>query len=300
VLVKIRATTVSSADWMVRSLEVPRGFGVFARPAFGLFGPRKQILGSELSGEIEAVGSAVTRFAVGDEVFAFPGFDLGCHAEYRTLSEQGRIEHMPEGVSFEEAAAICFGGTTALHYLRDLAKIEPGNDVLIIGASGAVGSAAVQLAKHFGARVAAVTSTSNLERVEQLGADRVIDYRKEHWSGDQARYDVIFDTVGATGWSESEDSLKKGGRLLLCAATLPQLLGALRGPRKEGKRVLAGNSPETLRDMQELKSLAEAGRYRPLIDRCFPLHQIVEAHEYVATGRKRGSVVVTVGHSSSS
>jgi NADPH:quinone reductase-like Zn-dependent oxidoreductase len=294
VLIKIKASTVSAGDWRARSLQMPAGFGLFARPVFGLFGPRKKVLGTELAGKIEAVGSAVRKFKVGDAVFAYPGFDMGCHAEYRTLPEDGRLVHMPAGVSFEEAASISFGGVTALKFLRDLAKLESGDDVLIIGASGAVGSAAVQLAKHFGARVTGVTSTPNLERVLALGADRVIDYTKTRFQEGGEKYGLIFDTVGSTSFSSCEGALKEDGRLILSAGSLPQILGSNWASRRSRKKVVAGNAPERVEHLHFLKELVEAGRYRPLIDRTYPLDQIVDAHAYVETGRKRGSVVLTM------
>ncbi|MBI4511846.1 MAG: NAD(P)-dependent alcohol dehydrogenase [Deltaproteobacteria bacterium] len=299
VLIRIRASTVSSGDWRARSLKVPAGFGIFARPVFGLFGPRKKILGTELAGEIEAVGSAVKKFKVGDAVFAFPGFDLGCHAEYRTMPEDGRLVLMPTGVSFEEAASISFGGSTALYYLRDLAHIKRGDDVLIIGASGAVGSAAVQLAKHFGAKVAGVTSTPNLERVVELGADRVIDYTKTSFLEGGDKYDIIFDTVGNASLSSCASSLKEDGRLLLCVASLFQILGSFWSSMTSKKKVIAGNAAERVDDLRTLKELIEAGQYRPLIDRSYPLDQIALAHAYAETGRKRGSVVITMDRATS-
>ena len=294
VLIKIKASTVSSADCRARSLKVPAGFGLFARPVFGLFGPRKVILGTELAGVIEAVGNGVRKFKVGDAVFAFPGFDMGGHAEYRTLPEDGRLVLMPEGVSFEEAAALSFGGTTALYFLRDRAKCKPGDDVLIIGASGAVGSAAVQLAKHFGAKVTGVTSTPNMERVSQLGADRVIDYTKTRFLDGAEKYDIVFDTVGSTSFPACEAALKEDGRLLLCAASLPQILESGWASRGSKKRVVVGNAPERVEDLHYLKELVQKGQFRPLIDRSYPLEQIADAHAYVDAGRKRGSVVITM------
>lgn len=292
VLIRIRASTVSSGDARARSLKVPAGFGLFARPVFGLFKPRRMILGTELAGEIAAVGSGVTRFKVGDRVFAFPGFGMGCHAEYRTMPEEGCLQPVPAGLSFEEAAALSFGGTTALYYLRDLAKLQRGEQVLIIGASGAVGSAAVQIARHLGARVTGVTSSANLERVRGLGAERVIDYTAGDYLRSGERYDVILDTVGSTGYSDCQPALKSEGRLLLVAASLPQILGAGWVSLTSRHRVIAGNARESVEDLRYLKELAEAGHYRPLIDRRYPLEQIVDAHAHVDTGRKRGSVVI--------
>jgi NADPH:quinone reductase-like Zn-dependent oxidoreductase len=294
VLIRVGASTVSSADWRARSLAMPPGFGPFARLVFGLRRPRKPILGSELAGEIAAVGRAVTRFRVGDPVIAFPGFALGCHAEYRVMSERGRLVPRPAGVTLEEAAAIAFGGTTALHFLRDRGTVQPGEEILVVGAAGAVGSAAVQLARHLGARVTGVTSTRNVERVLGLGAHRVVDYTAERYLDDADRYDVIFDTVGAVATAAGLRALRGGGRLLLGAGGLAQVLGAARGSRRGGKRVLAGAAPERLEHLRDLAALAAAGHYRPLVDRVYPLDRIVEAHARVETGRKQGSVVITM------
>lgn len=294
VLIRIEASTVSSGDWRARSLDLPAGFGLFGRPVFGMFGPRKPILGTELSGTIEAVGKAVTRFKVGDAVFASTGFGMGCHAEYRTMREDGPIVRMPAGVSFEEAAAISFGGNTALYYLRDLGKIAAGDEILIIGASGAVGSAAVQLAKHFGAVVTAVTSTPNVERVTGLGADRVIDYTKASFLDDGKRYDFIFDAVGSTEFASCQSAMKENGRLLLSGASLPQILRSKWHAKSGKQQVFAGAAAERVENLQYLRDLVQLGRFRPLIDRSYPLERIVDAHAYVDTGRKRGSVVITM------
>ncbi len=294
VLIRIKASTVSSGDRRARSLDMPAGFGLFARPVFGMLGPRRGILGTELAGEIEALGKAVTQFKVGDAVFASTGFGMGCHAEYRTMPEDGALVPMPAGASFEEAAAISFGGNTALHYLRDLGQIAAGDEILIIGASGAVGSAAVQLARHFGARVTAVTSTPNLARVTTLGADRVIDYTQASFLDDGKQYDLIFDTVGSTEYSACRGALKEAGRLLLCGASLPQILRSQLHARSSKHKVVAGAAAERAENLRYLKDLVESGRYRPLIDRSYPLEDIVEAHAYVETGRKRGSVVITM------
>lgn len=294
VLIRVKASTVSSGDRRARSLDMPAGFGVFARPVFGFFAPRQPILGTELAGEIEAVGKAVTKFKVGDAVFASTGFGMGCHAEYRTMPEDGPLVPIPAGVGFEEAAAISFGGNTALYFLRDLGTIASGEEVLIIGASGAVGSAAVQLAKHFDAKVTAVTSTQNVERVKALGADRVIDYTKASFLDDGKQYDLIFDTVGSTAYASCRAALKEEGRLLLCGASLPQMLGSKWDARSSKQKVFAGTASERVENLRYLKDLVEAGRYRPLIDRSYPLEQIAAAHAHVDTGRKRGSVVITL------
>lgn len=294
VLIKIHATTVSSGDWRARSLSMPPGFGPIAPLVFGVRGPRQPILGTELSGVIEAIGAHVSKFKLGDAVFAFPSFAMGAHAEYRTLPQDGPIVLKPRNLSFSEAAALSFGGVTALQFVRDRAKVRAGEKVLVIGASGAVGSAAVQLAKNFGASVTGVCSGANLDLVESIGADRVIDYAKEDFikSGDQ--YDIICDTIGVTSFAACKDALKPGGRLLLVASGLAQVLGA--GRKLNGKAVMAGTGSATPEHLLFLKELTEAGRFRPVIDRRLPFEQIVEAHRRVDTGRKAGSVVVLVSN----
>jgi NADPH:quinone reductase-like Zn-dependent oxidoreductase len=293
-LVRIRATTVSTADWRARSLVMPRGFGPFGRLAFGLLGPRQPILGTELAGIVEAVGARVTRFKPGDEVVAFLGAQFGCHAEYRVVPESANIVRKPVPLSFEEAGAMCFGGMTALYYLRSFGQVLRGDEVLVIGASGAVGSAAVQLAKHFGAVVTGVCSGANVEAVRSLGAARVIDYTREDYAASAGRFDIVFDTTGRASFAACGHLLKPGGRLLLVVATLGQLLGA-GWPRPEGKRVIAGPAKERLEDLVLLAQLAEAGAYRPLVGCSFPLEQIVEAHRLVDSGHKRGSAVISLG-----
>jgi len=293
VLIRICATTVTSGDWRVRTMRVPRGLGLVARLALGIRGPRQPILGTELAGVVESVGAAVTRFQPGDEVFAFPGGKMGCHAEYRVLSENGPIARKPEALSFEEAASLSFGGSTALHYLRK-ARIQKGDKVLVVGASGGVGTAMVQLAKHFGAVVTGVTSTGNLDLVASLGADEVIDYSREDWWSRGDAFDIIADTVGATPFSKCKPALKEKGRLLAIAADLPQMLAALWAPLTGSQRVIAGPAEERPEDIPQLAELAAAGLLRAVIDRTYPFDRLPEAHAYVETGRKRGSVVVQV------
>lgn len=294
ILIRVRATTVNSGDWRVRSLDVPDGFRLLSRLFLGYSKPRQPILGTELAGTIEAVGAGVTKFKVGDDVFAFSGVHMGCHAEYKCMPEDGRVVPKPKNISYDEAAALSFGGTTALSFFRR-AKLQRGETVLVNGASGAVGVALVQLAKHFGAEVTAVCSGANAELVRSLGATRVIDYTKEDFSKNGETYDVIADTAGTAPFSRCQGSLKGGGRLLLILAGLGETLRAPWISLWGDKRVIAGPVAEDVEDLRLLAELTSADKFRPVIDRRYPFDQIVEAHRYVDTGRKRGSVVVTLG-----
>lgn len=293
VLVKIHATTVTSGDWRVRTLTMPRGFAPIARLALGITRPRQPILGTELAGVIETVGKEVTRFRPGDEVLGFPGGQMGCHAQYRVLAESGPIALKPSNLSFEQAASLCFGGSTALHFLRK-AEIKAADKVLVIGASGGVGTAVVQLAKHFGAEVTGVTSGTNLDLVMSLGADAAIDYTKEDFTARNETYDVIADTVAATSFARCKDALRENGRLLVIAGGMPDLLASLWVPLTGSRKVIAGPAEERPEDVQRLADLAESGALKPVIDRRYSFTQMAEAHAYVATGRKRGSVVVSM------
>jgi NADPH:quinone reductase-like Zn-dependent oxidoreductase len=293
VLIRINATTVTTGDWRARSLTLPAGFGFMGRLVFGVFGPRKPILGTELAGEIEAIGKAVTRFKVGDQVFAFAGASFGCHAEYRTMAEDGLIALKPANLSFEAAAALSFGGTTALSNLRK-ADIKAGDSVLVVGASGCVGTAAVQLAKHFGAKVTGVCSTPNVELVRSIGADKVIDYTKEDFAKGDETYDIIVDTTATAPFSRVDAVLKPGGRLVVVLGSLGQAMGIGSPSKKSGKKVIQGLPTVTVEDMQLLARLAETGEIEPVIDRSYPLKDGAEAHAYVDTGHKRGSVVLRV------
>lgn len=294
VLVQIHATTVTSGDWRARSLHMPGGFGLLGRFVFGVFGPRQPILGTELAGVVEAVGKAVTHFKARDEVFAFPGASYGSHAEYRTMAEDGLIAIKPANLTFEEAAALSFGGANALIFLRDKAGIKLGDEVLVVGASGGVGTAAVQIAKHFGAEVTGVTSTANLKLVLSIGAGKVIDYTKENFANTGETYDIILDTTGTAPFARCETALKPGGRLVVLQGTLAQALGMGRPSNASSKKVIAGVAAVRPKDLQYLARLAEAGEFRPVIDRSYPLEQAAEAHAYVDTGRKRGNVVMTI------
>jgi NADPH:quinone reductase-like Zn-dependent oxidoreductase len=295
VLIKTHATTVTSGDWRARSLDMPVGFGLISRLVFGVSRPRRPILGTELAGEVESVGKDVTKFNVGDQVFAFSGAGMGCHAEYKCMPEAGAVVRKPANLTYEEAAALSFGGTTALDFFRR-AKLQSGEKVLVNGASGGVGTAAVQLAKHFGAHVTGVCSTANVELVRSLGANHVIDYTKEDFAENGETYDIIVDTVGTAPFSRSKGSLKERGRLLLILGGLPDILRMPWVSMTSSKKVIAGPAAERAEDLRFLAKLAEAGAFKPVIDRRYPFEQITEAHRYVDTGRKKGNVVITLEH----
>jgi NADPH:quinone reductase-like Zn-dependent oxidoreductase len=293
ILVRIHATTVTSGDWRMRSLEVPTGFGVMARLALGVFRLRQPILGSELAGTVETVGSEVTGFGIGARIFAFTGARGGSHAEYIALREDAAIAHKPSNLSFEESAALSFGGTTALSFLRR-AGIQRGDRVLINGASGGVGTAAVQLAKHFGAHVTGVCSTGNMALVESIGADRVVDYTREDFVSNGTRYDIIMDTAGTVPFSRARKSLREGGRLLVVLGGVPAMLMGPWAALTTRLRIISGTASGSAEDLRFLAALAEEGRFKPVIDRRYAFDQIREAHRYVDLGHKKGNVVITV------
>lgn len=294
VLIRTRATTVSTGDWRARSLELPPGFGVFGRLAFGLTRPRQPILGTELSGTVAAVGAGVTGFTVGDAVFAFGDAKMGCHAEYKAFAATGLVAHKPKNLSFEQAAALSFGGMTVLSFFRRGA-LASGERVLINGASGTVGSAAVQIARHLGAEVTAVCGTRNVELVRSLGAQHVIDYTQADFTANGKMYDVIVDAAGNAAYPRVKRSLAKGGRLLVVLGGFADLVTSPLTGRIRGHQVIAGPALARVEEIQRLAEIAAAGAFTPLIDRVYPLEQIVDAHRRVDSGRKSGSVVVTLG-----
>jgi NADPH:quinone reductase-like Zn-dependent oxidoreductase len=294
VLVKIHAVPATAASLVGR-----KGDPFFARFVTGLIRPKKPIIGMELAGEIEAVGKDVKRFKEGDQVFGNSGLSLGAYAEYKCIPEEGALAIKPANITFEEAAAVIEGSLTALPFLKDAANIQSGDKVLINGASGAVGTAAVQIAKYFEAEVTGVCSTTNLELVKSLGADKVIDYTKEDFTKSGQTYDIIFDAVGKSSFSRCKSSLKPGGIYLTTVPTLtifPQMLWASIVGSKKARFMATGLRPssEMSKDLIFLKELIEAGKFRAVIDRRYPLEQTAEAHRYVETGHKKGNVVITV------
>jgi len=277
VLIKVHATTVTAADFRMRSFTVPAAVWIPARLALGITKPRQPIFGSELAGEVEVVGKDVTRFKVGDQVFASTLTEnFGGYAEYKSLPEKAMMVIKPANLSFEEAAALPIGATTALRLLRkgNTLASERGQKVLIYGASGSVGTYAVQLAKYFGAEVTGVCSTSNLEMVKSLGADHVIDYTKEDFSATEERYDVIYDTLGKFPKSQATKLLAPNGTFVSMANL---------------------STKEGMDNLVFIKELIEKGEIKAVIDRYYPLEEMVEAHKYVDLGHKKGNVVIRVG-----
>ncbi|NRR23329.1 NAD(P)-dependent alcohol dehydrogenase [Brevibacillus sp. MS2.2] len=273
ILVNVHATTVTSGDCRIRAFKSPFLLWIPMRLVLGLTKPRNPILGVELSGEVEAIGKHVERFKKGDQVYALSGMRCGAHAEYICLHENAIVGVKPTNVTHEEAAAIPFGGTTALHFFRK-GKLQKGQKVLIYGASGSVGTSAVQLAKYFGAEVTAVCSSANFDLVKSLGADTVIDYTEEDFTKKEERYDIVFDAVGKATKSECVRVLTPNGIFLTV----------------DGQ----GIAKVRTEDLDFLKELTEAGQMKAVIDRYYSLEQIPEAHRYVETGRKKGNVVIKI------
>lgn len=304
ILIKIYATTVNTGDLWARNFKAIalRDFSmsfpmwVATKLLFGINQPRIRILGAELAGEIAAVGSKVTRFQVGDQVFGYRGPAFGGNAEYLCMPESGLVAHMPTNLSFAEAAALPYGTMTAKNLLRKV-DLQPGQTILINGASGGIGSYAVQFAKHAGAEVTGVCSTAKVELVRVLGADHVIDYTQADFTQNGRRYDVIFDILGRSSFARCKGSLTPNGRYLLASFKTPQLLQMLQTSMRNGKKVICALSTESQADLLEIKVLAEAGVIQAHIDRSFPLAEVAAAHRYVEAGHKQGSVVITVAES---
>lgn len=286
-LVRVENVAVTVADSRIRGARFPKGFAPFARLAFGVFRPRKKVLGSCFSGVVAAVGSSVDNFAIGDEVCGTSGAKMGAYAEYVAVSAHKPIVKKPKGVSHKDAAGVLFGGTAALYFLRDRAKVFKGQNLLINGASGAVGTNGVQLARHFGASVTAVTSAANADLVKSLGAHKVVDYEKQNLTMLSQKYDVVLDTVGNIPIKAGKKLLTKDGKLLLMVASLPQMF-------QSSSQVLTGVAPEKVDDMAFLLSLVGRGELKVVIDKVYAIEDIVEAHRHVEKRNKKGNVVLSI------
>jgi NADPH:quinone reductase-like Zn-dependent oxidoreductase len=299
ILVRVRAASVNFGDIMARSFRsvTPRGFNMlfpfwlFAKISLGWRKPRLRILGNELAGEVEAVGRDVTRFKPGDRVFAYTGQRFGAYAEYCRVSERAAVAHMPANLSFEEAAVIPYGAVMALALLRK-ADLKPGQKILINGASGGIGAAAVQVANHLGAEVTAVCGGPRTGYVLALGADRVIDYAEQDFTRNGETYDVIFDVLGRAPLSLCRRSLAPRGVLLHASFKMRHLLAMVRTSLFRGRRVICALAPGSLEDLLAVAEMVEAGKIRGIVDRRFPMELAAEAHRYIEAGHRKGSVVV--------
>jgi len=300
ILIRIYATTVTAGDCELRSLKLPIIMSLPLRIWIGFLKPKgTTIPGTELAGEIEAVGKDVTLFKEGDQVFGAAGMAFGANAEYICLPErpgdmEGGVAIKPATMTYEEAATVPFGGRDALHFLRQ-GNIQSGQKILINGAGGSIGTFAVQLAKHYGAEVTAVDSTGKLDMLLSIGADQVIDYTQEDFTKSGEVYDVIFDVIGKISFSRSNRSIEPNGTYLL-ANPISQMIQGLWTRMTSGKKVIMQTAAGTIGDLIFLRGLIEEGKINTVIDRRYPLEQIVEAHRYVETGEKKGNVVITVGH----
>lgn len=300
VLIRIHATAVNFGDLLARNFKtvtprtfhMPLPFLFFAKLYFGFSKPKITILGSEFSGEVEAVGKAVKKYKPGDQVFGYLGQSMGAYAEYLCMPEDGTVALKPANMSYEEAAVAPYGAIMALYMLRKM-DLQPGQKVLINGASGGIGSAAVQIAKSMGAEVTGVCGTPRLGYVRSLGADKVLDYTTQDFTQNGESYDLIFDILGKSSFSRCQRSLKPNGRYLLASFKMKQLLQMLWTSMRGSKKVICAMAPGSLEDLNSVRELIEAGKIKSLIDRQFPSEKAAEAHRVVEAGHKRGSVVIT-------
>jgi len=293
-LVRIVATTVSTADWRLRSLDVPRGFGLPVRLMFGWNRPRKPVLGTELAGIVVRSGSGVRAFREGDAVVAYVGAALGCHAEYRVVKVDAATIAKPRALTWDEAGAMSFGGASALWFLREKVRVQSGERLLVIGASGAVGSAAVQIGRALGAQVTGVASAANHDLLRRIGATDVRDYRNWAPGDDGAAFDVILDTSGRVTIDAAARGLAPGGRLGMVVGDLPLMLKVPLVRLGERRKVFAGTAPERREELQALAEMAEQGLFRPVVGSVTPLARIAEAHAIADSGHKVGSAVVRI------
>lgn len=290
-LIRVHFCSVTSADCRIRSLTVPYGFGLLSRIVFGIFKPRQPILGTEFSGVIEQIGNDVKNFKIGDAVFGISDVAMRSYAEFKCVAEDSALALKPSSLTFEQAAALPFAGTTAFEFLRR-ANLKSGDEILVNGASGAVGIAVVQLAKHQAATVTAVCSAANTGLMKSMGADEVVDYTNEDFAKNGKSYDVIVDTVGTAPYSRSKFCLKAEGRLLLILADLPSMLMIPWVSLTSQHRVIVGPATARKSDLLTLAKLVETQKFKVHIDRCYKFFEIVDAHRYVDSGRKRGNVLL--------
>lgn len=301
ILIRIRATRVNYGDMLARKFgtvttkefNMPGILLPLVRLEFGIRKPKKYILGSEFSGEIEAVGKEVKRFKAGDAVFGYRGSTFGAYAEYLCMPESGLVTHKPANMSFAEATLIPYGALTAYSHFKKV-NIQPGQKVLVNGASGGIGSAGVQLAKYFGADVSGVCGTAKLNFVKALGTDKVIDYTKEDFTTNGEKYDLIYDILGKSTFEKCHGSLTSNGVLLYASFKVKQLMQMMQTSKSTGKKVICALSSETLDDLNFIKELVEAGKFKTAIDKQFSLEETAEAHRYYESGKNTGNVVITV------
>lgn len=292
VLVQVEAAAVTSADWRLRAAAFPSFTWLPGRLMFGLVRPRKPVLGGAFAGVVAEVGSGATRFAVGDRVFGFSG--LGAHAEYLALPETAAITHRPAGITAEQAASLPFGGLSALVFLRDIARLQPGERVLVIGASGGVGLHAVQIARSLGADVDGVCSVPHADLVQGLGARRVFDYRSEDFSTSGETWDVILDCVGATDFRTARNALSQDGRFVPLNMDWSVIFALLTNPFRRGPKIATGVSPDRREDLATLAEMVSSGVLKPVVDRVYPLAEVRAAHQSVESRHRAGSVVLTM------
>lgn len=304
-LIRVHAVSVNIGDIWARNFKaispgrfsMPGLLWLPARMYFGFSKPKVNILGSEFAGQIEVVGKDVKSFKLGDQVFGYRGQSMGANAEYLCVPENGLVAIKPANMTYEEAAVVPYGALTALNLLRKV-SIQPGQKVLINGASGGIGSAAVQLAKYYGAEVTGVCGTPRMDFVKSLGADKVIDYTKEDFTKNGQTYDLIFDIMGKSSFAQCKNSLNENGRYLLASFKMKQLFQMLWTSMTSNKKVICALSGETIEDLLFIKELVEAGKIKSIIDKRYPLEQTAEAHRYVEAGHKKGNVVITIGERS--
>ena len=295
VLVQVYASTVTTADWRFRASAFPGGLWLAGRLVAGLFRPKKPILGLEFAGRVVSVGAKVREFKLGDEVFGFAG-GFGAHAEYLAVDAAGSITHMPEGVRFEEAASLPFGAVCSLVFLRDFAKLQPGQKVLIAGASGGVGAYAVQIAKALGAEVTGVTSTGNVQLVHALGATDVIDYKTENPAAYGESHDLVFDTAGTMRFADAKKLLKPHGTFMPLEINIPDTLGGLITNMFGGKKIANHVNGDSKADLETVAGMLRRGDIRPVIDSVYPFADIVDAYRRVESRHKTGSVVIDIAN----